>query len=139
MTAGKRRSKRSAQKLTPRYPRGVKLHVVESDDANTSAKLATDKKNHNLVVDNTYRLDGVVKYSKCQKKKRSFQGNQWTEEEMEHAIEDVENNFFSIRGAAKKWGIPVSSLSYWLVGLTTTKIKGPPTILSLEEELEVVQ
>lgn len=73
------------------------------------------------------------------KKKKVLQGNQWTEEDMEHAIEDVEDNCFSIRGAARKWGIPMSSLSYWLAGLTTTKTRGPPTILSLEEELEVVQ
>ena len=58
---------------------------------------------------------------------------------MEGAIQDVEDNCFSIRGAAKKWGIPSSSLTYWLSGLTTKKTRGPPTILSLQEEMEVVQ
>ncbi|XP_059073557.1 uncharacterized protein LOC131874281 [Cryptomeria japonica] len=57
---------------------------------------------------------------------------------MECAMKDVEDNSYSIRAAAKKWGIPASTLTYWLLGLTTTKRRGPPTILSLEEELEIV-
>ena len=139
MTAGKRRSKRTARKLTPRCPRGVKLHVVDSNDGDNSAKPTPDDTNHNLVANNTDSLCGVVKSSKHQKNKRRIQGNQWTKEDMENAVEDVEDNCFSIRASARKWGIPVSSLSYWLSGLTTTKTRGPPTILSLEEELEVVE
>ncbi|XP_057842521.2 uncharacterized protein LOC131051937 [Cryptomeria japonica] len=57
---------------------------------------------------------------------------------MECAMKDVEDNSYSIRAAVKKWGIPASSLTYWLSGLTTTKRRGPPTILSLEEEIEIV-
>lgn len=154
MTAGKRRSKRTTRKLRTQYPRGVRLHVVESDDGdhstnpsanNSDCNLATDSTNpttnntdHNIAANNTDNVD-VVKPSQDKKNYKRVQGNQWTEEEMKGAIQDVEDNSFSIRGVAKKWGIPASSLTYWLSGLTTTKTKGPPTVLSLEEELEVVQ
>ena len=123
MAVGKRRSKRIAQKFRPRYARGVKLKVINFDDGDSLAKPT---------------LDNTIPNFECQKNKNKLQGKQWTEEDMEHAIEDVKDNYFSIRGAEKKWRIPVSSLSYWLGGLTT-KTKGPPTILTLEEELEVVE
>ena len=130
MAAGKRRSKRTTRKVRTRYPRGVKLHVIESDDGDSAAKPdCAPKPTPDITIHN----------SEHQNDKKRLQGKQWTAEDMEHAIEDVEDNYFSIRGSAKKWGILISSLSYWLVGLTTTKIKGPQTILSLEEELEVFE
>ena len=130
MAAGKRRSKRTARKFRPRYPRGVKLNVIDSNDGDSVAKPdCAAKPNPDITIHNSER----------QNDKKRLQGKQWTAEDMEHAIEDVEDNYFLIRGSAKKWGIPVSSLSYWLAGLTTTKAKGPLTILSLEEELEVVE
>lgn len=139
MIEGKRRSKRTTQKLRPHCPRGVKLYVVDSGYGDNSAKPTYDNTSRNLVANDTNSLDSVVKSSECQNNKNRFQGNQWTKENMEHAIGDVEYNCFSIRGAKKKWRIPISSLLYWLVGLITTKTKGSPMIHSLEEQLEVVE
>jgi len=57
---------------------------------------------------------------------------------MKAAIDDIEFNGYSIRAAAKKNGIPPTSIHYWINGLTHTKRKGPITLLSVEEEEEVV-
>lgn len=53
MTAGKRRSKRTIWKLRTRYPRGVKLHVVESDDGDNSASPTADSTDCNLAANST--------------------------------------------------------------------------------------
>lgn len=45
----------------------------------------------------------------------------------------------SIQGASRKWGIPTATVSKWLGGLTTTSNKGPPTILTIEDEEEIVK
>lgn len=58
---------------------------------------------------------------------------------MDHALEDIEDYNWSTRGAVKKWGIPTSTLSNWLGGMTTTKRKGPPTVLIEEEESLIVE
>lgn len=63
----------------------------------------------------------------------------WTKSDMEGAIKDVEDNEYSIRAAANKWGIPNTTLSFWLQGLTTSTKRGSSTILSDEEEMEIVQ
>ena len=62
----------------------------------------------------------------------------WTKDDMMKAIDDVEFNGYSIKAAAKKYGIAPTSMHYWLNGLTHTKRKGPLTVLSEQEEAEVV-
>lgn len=63
----------------------------------------------------------------------------WSMDDMEKAIADVEDHHMTIRGSAIKWGILPSSLRSWLNGVTSTKKRGPPTILTDEEEAEIVQ
>jgi hypothetical protein len=58
----------------------------------------------------------------------------WTKEDMMKAITDVIFNGYSIRAAAKKYGIAPTSMHYWLNGLTHTKRKGPLTVLTEQEE-----
>ncbi|KAH9292038.1 hypothetical protein KI387_042776 [Taxus chinensis] len=62
----------------------------------------------------------------------------WNKSDMNNAMKDVEDYGYSTRAAAKKWGIPATTLTSWLMGITTTKRKGPPTILTDEEEMEIV-
>ncbi|XP_059078002.1 uncharacterized protein LOC131876582 [Cryptomeria japonica] len=58
---------------------------------------------------------------------------------MEGALQYVEDNDMSIRGASRKWGVPAATLPKWLSCLTTMPKKGPPTILTYQEEEEIVQ
>lgn len=58
---------------------------------------------------------------------------------MDLALEDAEDYGWSTRGAAKKWGIPTSTLSNWLGGVTTKRRKGPPTVLTEEEESLIIE
>ncbi|KAH9315236.1 hypothetical protein KI387_023863 [Taxus chinensis] len=57
----------------------------------------------------------------------------WNKSDMNNAMKDVEDYGYSTRAAAKKWGIPSTTLTSWLMGITTTKRKGPLTILTDEE------
>ncbi|XP_057859753.2 MFS-type transporter clz9-like [Cryptomeria japonica] len=72
-------------------------------------------------------------------RKVTMQHKLWSATDMEGALRDVEDNYMSIRGASRKWGIPIATLSKWLGGLTTTSKKGPPTILTYQEEEQIVQ
>lgn len=45
----------------------------------------------------------------------------------------------SIRQASIKYGIPITYVRAWMMGVTSTIVRGPHTILSREEEIEVVQ
>ena len=62
----------------------------------------------------------------------------WTQEDMLAAIDDVEFNGCSIRALAKKHGIEPTSMHYWIDGFTHLKWKGPLTMLTKQEEEEVV-
>ena len=62
----------------------------------------------------------------------------WTKDDMMKEIDDVKFNGYSIRAAAKKYGIAPTSMHHWLNGLTHTKRKGPLTVLFEQEEAEVV-
>lgn len=64
---------------------------------------------------------------------------QWTYADMEGAVKSVEENNMSIKVVAIKWGMPPSSLREWLLGQTTTNRRVPRTILTEEEETEVVE
>ena len=106
MTAGKRRSKRTTRKLRTRYPRGVKLHVVESDDGDNSARPTADNTdcNHaanstnsnpddtdcNLVANNGDKVDVVLKPSEDKKKERK--------------------SYKAISGQRRRWKVPFKML-----------------------------
>jgi DNA polymerase elongation subunit (family B) len=64
---------------------------------------------------------------------------QWIYGDMESEISSVEMHNMSIMFVVMKWGIPPNSLRVWLLGITTTKRRGPPTILSKAKESDVVQ
>ena len=55
------------------------------------------------------------------------------------AIDNIEFNGYSVRASAKKHGIPPSSIHYWINGLTHTKRRGPLTVMTEDEEAEVVE
>jgi len=63
----------------------------------------------------------------------------WTKEQMLVAIDDIEFNGYLVQASAKKHGIPPSSIHYWINGLTHTKRRGPLTVMTEEEEAEVVE
>ena len=62
----------------------------------------------------------------------------WTKENILKAIDDIEFNGYSVRAIAKKYGIALTSLHYWLNGITHTKRKGPLIVLIEQEEEELV-
>ncbi|KAH9289254.1 hypothetical protein KI387_033371 [Taxus chinensis] len=70
--------------------------------------------------------------------KKVYIRGQWTEADMKAALRDVEENGMSTRQAATKWGIPSTNVTDWLYGKRTSKRKGPPTVLTDEEEKEIV-
>ncbi|XP_059077024.1 MFS-type transporter clz9-like [Cryptomeria japonica] len=124
--------------LTNRYPHGVKFHFVKDKDGDTVINPPQDDITCNTADENVERTNTPLQSSQHHGDKKSNYNGQWTEEDMECAMKDVEDNSYSIRAVGKKWGIPTSTLIFWLSGLTTTKRRGPPMILSLEEELEIV-
>ncbi|KAH9292343.1 hypothetical protein KI387_042469 [Taxus chinensis] len=70
--------------------------------------------------------------------KKVYIRGQWTEADMKAAMRDVEENGMSTRKAASKWGIPATNVTDWLYGKRTTKRLGPPTVLTENEEQEIV-
>ena len=54
-------------------------------------------------------------------------------------INDIEFNGYYVRASAKKHSIPPSSIHYWINGLTHTKLRGHVTVMTKEEEAEVVE
>ena len=55
------------------------------------------------------------------------------------AIDDIDFKGYSIRASAKKLDIAASNIYYWINGLTNTKCRGPITVMTEEEEDEVVE
>jgi hypothetical protein len=53
----------------------------------------------------------------------------WTSEQLEEAMDVVENGTISLRRASKEWNIPLTSLSNHLYGKTRTRKFGPIGIL----------
>jgi transposase-like protein len=80
-----------------------------------------------------------MKMSEMKKAARKGQRmGKWTEESMKEAIDAVERGEDSIRKIAKRFRISASSIRDWMSGKTSSKKKGPPTVLSKEEEHAIV-
>jgi transposase-like protein len=62
----------------------------------------------------------------------------WTEETMRLAIKEVKKGNESMRKIGEKYNIPASSIRDWISGKTSSKKKGPRTVLSQEEENDIV-
>lgn len=63
----------------------------------------------------------------------------WTEESMKEAIKEVQKGIDSIRKIGDRYKIPASSIRDWMSGKTSSKKKGPRTVLSKEEEDSIVE
>lgn len=58
---------------------------------------------------------------------------------MESAINEVKNNEISLRAAAKKYGVPKSTLEFKLKNPGHKETCGPSPILTVGEELKLVK
>lgn len=62
----------------------------------------------------------------------------WTDEQLREALATVDDGM-SMRKATTTFNIPYSSFREWCYGIRSTRKKGPPTVLSPEEEDELVK
>ena len=64
--------------------------------------------------------------------------NKWSDEQLAAAMDAVKVDKISIKCAAKKFGIPASTLSDHVKGKSTKRYGGPFTVLTRNEEQEIV-
>lgn len=83
-------------------------------------------------------MRGAMSQAKRGTIRRIQQRGTWTEESMKEAIKEVKKGTSSIGKIGEKYGIPESSIRDWLTGKTSSKKKGPRTVLSKEEEESMV-
>ena len=62
----------------------------------------------------------------------------WTEDHMKEAIKEVRKGAVSIAKIGEKFGIPETSIRDWMSGKTSSKKRGPRTVLTKEEEGAIV-
>lgn len=72
------------------------------------------------------------------KYKRSVYKNRWTDEQLSAAMEAAKSKKLSVRAAARMYGIPATTLSDHLRGKSTKRYGGPSTVLTHDEEKEIV-
>lgn len=70
--------------------------------------------------------------------KRKGIKNKWTTEQLEEAVAKVREKTLSVRAAAATYGIPRSTLSEHIRGVRSKRYGGGSTVLSKEEEREIV-
>lgn len=126
----------STRRTRRRVTKGALLRCTSSNEDITHD---TDNNNEHINVEeeNDAEHGGVIPQGATASKKISASRG-WTQEDMKVAIYDIEFNGYSIRATAKKHCIPPTSIHYWINVLTHTKRKGPLTVLSGEEEEEVI-
>nr|PNR49337.1 hypothetical protein PHYPA_011233 [Physcomitrium patens] len=83
-------------------------------------------------------LRGDMALAKRGTTRRIQQRGNWSEESMKEAIKEVKKGTASIGKIGEKYGIPESSIRDWLTGKTSSKKKGPRTVLTKEEEDSMV-
>ena len=79
----------------------------------------------------------IVQGTSSKKKISAIRG--WTKKDTLDAIDDIKFKGYSIHAFAKKHGISAPIIHYWINGLTNTKRRGPVTVMTKEEEDEVVE
>ena len=65
--------------------------------------------------------------------------NNWTDAQLVAAMKAAQSKELSVRSAAAKYGIPKSTLQDHVQGISTKRYGGPPTVLTADEEKEVVR
>ncbi|XP_024364274.1 uncharacterized protein [Physcomitrium patens] len=83
-------------------------------------------------------MRGGMTQAKRGSSRRIQQRGNWSEESMKEAIKEVKKGTASIGKIGEKYGIPESSIRDWLTGKTSSKKKGPRTVLTKEEEDSMV-
>ena len=63
----------------------------------------------------------------------------WTEESMRAALLDIQSGRMKLREASRHHSIPESSIHAWQSGKVKSKRSGPETILTSEEEKQLVE
>ena len=79
----------------------------------------------------------IVQGESSTKKISTIRG--WTKQDMLVAIDEIEFKGYSIHASTKKHGIAASNIHYWINGLTNTKRRVHVTVMTEEEEDEVVE
>jgi hypothetical protein len=54
-------------------------------------------------------------------------------------MDAIERGFISLRKASRYWSIPLTSLSNHFINKTTSRKRGPPRVLSVDEEVAIVE
>jgi hypothetical protein len=68
----------------------------------------------------------------------SLRGN-WKTKDLEEAMDTIDRRFTLLRKASQYWNIPLTSLSNHLTGKTTSRKCGPLGVLSVDEEVTIVE
>lgn len=129
--------------------RGAQLRLNSSDEEMANNLNANNAPSNVVENDLAERDEDVLPPSTIEPPSTTVQGESsrkkisvirgWTKEDMLTAIDDIEFNGYSVCTATEKHGIFASNIHYWINGLTHTKRKGPLTVMTKEEEAEVVQ
>ena len=70
---------------------------------------------------------------------RKGKRNNWGDAQLAAALKEVKSKELSVRAAGNKYGIPKSTLHDHLQGNSLRRYGGPPTVLTTEEEKEVIR
>jgi hypothetical protein len=70
--------------------------------------------------------------------KKKGSKNKWSDEQLHEAVQKVKSHELSLRAAALSYGIPKSTLSDHVKGVSSKRYGGCSTVLTREEEQEIV-
>ena len=70
--------------------------------------------------------------------KKKGSKNKWNDEQLHEAVQKVKSHELSLRAAALSYGIPKSTLSDHVKGVSSKRYGGCSTVLTREEEQEIV-
>lgn len=72
------------------------------------------------------------------RRQRIKKNGNWTDSELQQAMAEVDQGV-SMRKAAQKYNIPYTTFREWCYGVTTSRRRGAKTVLTAEEEEQIVQ